>query len=94
MAGGEEHEHVARAHLAGEVGEDLVELGGGGVAVEHVGDDHVLVVALARLLQGGGEGLGVGDRVGELQAGVEVVVDADHQHVEPRRRRGLACRSR
>ena len=50
MAGGEEHEHVAWAHLGREVRERRIELGGGGVAVEDVGDDDLLVVALARLL--------------------------------------------
>ena len=53
VAGGEEHEHIARAHLGGKVREDLVELGGGGVAVEDMGDDHVLVVALAGVLERG-----------------------------------------
>ena len=40
VAGGEEHEHVARAHLGGKVREDRVELGSGGVAIEDLGDDR------------------------------------------------------
>ena len=94
VTGGEEHEHVARTHLGGEVGKDLIELGGGGVAIEDMGDDHVLVVALARLLECGGQRLGVRDRIGEFQTGIEVVVDTDDQYVESRRRRRPRCRSR
>ena len=56
-----------------------------------MGDDDVLVVALARLLEGGGQRLGVRHRVGQLEGGVEVVVDADHQHVQARRRRRLGA---
>jgi hypothetical protein len=57
---------------------NTVELGGRGIAVEDLADDHVLVVALSRFCEGG-ERLGVGDRASELQAGVEAVADADHQ---------------
>src|SRR5262249_25504142 len=36
------HKHVARSDLLGEIGEDLVEMRGGGIAVEDLGDEHVL----------------------------------------------------
>ena len=91
VAGGEEHEHVARAHPAGEVGEGLIELGRGGLAVEHVGDEHALVVPPARLREGGSKRLGIRHGVFEPECGVEVVVDAHREHVEPRRHRRLGA---
>ena len=85
VAGDEEHEHVRRPHLAGKLGETASSRSRSTPA-SWTSVTSTPRTPLARLAQRLGQGFGIGHRIGELQFGIGIVVEADREHVEARRR--------